>query len=311
MKGWMFEEVGKPLVLFEKPDPVATEGNVVIEVKACGTCHSDVDMLYNEAWRGICQPNTYFGHEVAGVIIDVADDVTNYKVGDRVAIGQFGVGFLYDGGFSDKCLVPADHLVKIPDSVDFIQAAAGTDAGATAYHGVVTQGCIKEGMKVGIIGVGGLGHVGLQIAKAYNCEVYACELKEEARQLALELGAKEVVSDVKDFAPFELDLIIDFCSTGSTLNSAIEVINNGGRIVEVGGMAHEGNISLFTLRAKQLTIVGSLGSNVNEIAGTYKLMDTHGVKIIANEFKFEDVPKAIDRLRDGGVVGRLVCEMDK
>ena len=164
MKGWLFSGTNKPLELIEKEDPKAIPGHVVIEVKAAGLCHSDVAALQDPGWMPLF-PNgpVIMGHEFAGVVIEVGEGVEDIKVGDRVGVNPMDratkvtAAYNYDGGYAEKVRVPADQCVIIPEGVSFVEGAASTDAGITAYRALFSLGQAKEGTKLGIIGIGGLG----------------------------------------------------------------------------------------------------------------------------------------------------------
>lgn len=168
MKGWLFSGTNKPLELIEKEDPKAIPGHVVIDVKAAGLCHSDVAALQDPGWMPLF-PNgpVIMGHEFAGVVIEVGEGVKNIKVGDRVGVNPMDratkvtAGYNYDGGYAEKVRVPEHQCVVIPEGVSFVEGAASTDAGITAYRALFSIGQAKEGTKLGIIGVGGLGQFAL------------------------------------------------------------------------------------------------------------------------------------------------------
>lgn len=159
MKGWLFTDTHIPLKLIEKPDPVAVPGEVVVDIKASGLCHSDVAALEDPGWMAlITAAPMIMGHEMSGVISEVGEGVTGFKVGDRVGVCPMsqdpsvatGMGYSRDGGYATKCLVPAKNLVPLPDNVSFIQGAAATDAGMTSYHAMFVVGGAKAGMKVAL-----------------------------------------------------------------------------------------------------------------------------------------------------------------
>src|SRR5699024_4886518 len=126
-------------------------GKVIIDTKVAGLCHSDVGGFKDPGWMSLLSDlPVIMGHEGAGVISEIGEGVTDYQVGDRVAVcptGPSGMapGYAYGGGFGSKVLAPAEDLVMIPDGVSFAQAAAGTDAGMTSYHATFTKGGVKEG----------------------------------------------------------------------------------------------------------------------------------------------------------------------
>lgn len=228
MKGWLFSGTNKPLELIEKEDPKAIPGQVVIDVKAAGLCHSDVAALQDPGWMPLF-PNgpVIMGHEFAGVVIEVGEGVKNIKVGDRVGVNPMDratkvtAGYNYDGGYAEKVRVPEHQCVVIPEGVSFVEGAASTDAGITAYRALFSIGQAKEGTKLGIIGVGGLGQFALQMALIKGCKVYATDVSPDARKLADELGANKVYDTILDMKEAECDVIVDFAGFGQTTSDAL------------------------------------------------------------------------------------------
>ena len=192
MWGWMFTEAGAPLQRVELPDPTAAPGEVVLEVRASGLCHTDVGILDEPEWAHIVRtPPVILGHEVAGVVRAVGEGVVTWAPGDRVAIcpsSRTMPGLGRHGGYATLATAREPDLVRIPDEVPFAQAAAGTDSGMTSYHAVMTSGQVTSGMRVGIIGLGGLGQVGARIAVLAGAEVFAADVSAGARALAEEIG---------------------------------------------------------------------------------------------------------------------------
>ena len=231
MIGWEFVKTHEPLVLVEKPDPVPEPDMVVIEVKACGLCHSDVGVLHDEAWLELVRPHTYLGHEFAGVIVKAGAEVKNFKVGDRVAVcptkdsrGQNPSYRGRDGAYANLAIAPEEKLIHIPDGVPFTYAAAATDAGMTSYHAVMVNGGLKPGQKIGLVGIGGLGQWAVREAVLAGGEVYVATRNPEAQQLALSLGAKAAVTTPKELAPFGCEIIVDFAGGETTTQEAINSV---------------------------------------------------------------------------------------
>ncbi|WP_156289851.1 zinc-binding dehydrogenase [Oceanobacillus salinisoli] len=316
MKGWEFTTTNEPLKLVEKPDPKATEGRVLIEVKAAGLCHSDVGALRDEKWLNIIEHTPIImGHEVAGVIKEVGPGVTDYKVGDRVGVCPvskigLGPGYGYDGGYADLVSAPAVDLVPMPEGITFAQAAAGTDAGMTSYHAMFQTGGAKPGMKVGVIGIGGLGQIAARAAVVKGIEVYAVDVSPKARELAKELGVKEVFEDVKELADIAPDLIVDYAGFGTTTAGAIDVIAPGGTVVLVGMGKLESTINTDPLILKAATLKGSVGGDVNDIAEVYKLMASGDIDPTISEITFDEIWEGLLKLERHEVAGRLVAIMN-
>ena len=320
MKGWEFTDTHIPLKLVEKPDPVAKPGFVVIEVKAAGLCHSDVAALEDPGWIGIITAHPmYMGHENAGIITEIGEGVEGFKVGDRVGIApislklsaetgrSWAVGYQIDGGYADKCLVPADCLVPLPDGVSFMEGAAATDAGMTSYHALYVAGGAKPGMKIGIIGIGGLGQFAAGMALIDGCEIYACDKSPEARKLAAEMGIQHVYENVMDMAPAKCEVIVDYAGFGQTTADALEAVNDGGKVVVVGMGILESNINTRSLILKQAQVVGSCGGTPQDIENVYKYFSTGKLKPQLSTITFDEIPEGLERLHRGEVKGRLVA----
>lgn len=313
MRGWEFTRTHVPLKLIEKPDPAVTPGNVLLDIKATGLCHSDVGALEDEGWMEIITKRpVIMGHEFAGVIAKVGEGVTGYKVGDRVGVcpvGKDGTspGYSRDGGYANRAVVPAGDLVPVPAKVSFAQAAAGTDAGMTSYHAMFVTGGARKGMKVGVIGVGGLGQIAARAAVVAGIDVYAVDLSPAARDLARELGCKGVFDKVSDLAKIAPELIVDYAGFGTTTAQAIEAVGLQGRVVQVGMGKLEATINTRLLILKQVTLVGSMGGNVDDIAAVYKLFESGDLKPLITEIGFNDIGDGIGKLARGEVKGRLVA----
>jgi propanol-preferring alcohol dehydrogenase len=313
MRAWQFTGVGEPLRLVELPTPTPGPAQVVVDVRAAGLCHSDVGFVDGHITWMLEQMPIVLGHEVAGVISSVGEGVTGFAVGDGVGIAGDGLdapGIVLDGGFGEQCIGKVEQLVRIPDEVSFVQAASGTDAGMTSYHAVRIVGGVETGQRVGIIGLGGLGLTGARIAVVAGAEVYAAEVDGAKHAAGLAAGVTAVVSDAKELATFELDVIVDFAGFGTTTAAAVEAIAPGGRIVQVGLGAEEMTISNQALVTKQLQLLGSLGGKKADTEAVYGLMAAGDLEIVATPIPFEQIADGIQRLREGGVHGRLVATHD-
>ena len=139
MKAWLFHGVGKPLELIERPDPQPGPGQVVLDVHGAGLCHSDCGFLDGTLTPMIAEKlPMILGHEVAGSISAIGPDVTGFAIGDRVVSSgpeDFAPGWAVDGGYATKCLVKACGLIRLPETVSYLQGAAATDAGISVPLG--------------------------------------------------------------------------------------------------------------------------------------------------------------------------------
>lgn len=314
MKAWQFTGTDKPLEFNEVAEPHAGPGQVVVEVKAAGVCHSDVSALDDPGWMALFPhlPRT-MGHENAGLITEVGDGMDEWKVGDRVGLAPvmsdgdaLGYG-KWDGGFGPQLLATNDNLVRLPDEVSFALGAMATDAGLTAYHAIMAVGGAKAGMKVGVIGLGGLGYIGARVAALAGAEVYGAEVNPETQKLADEIGLTDVADSIDAFKDKNLDLIVDYAGFGTTTSAAIETLAEFGTLVQVGMGRLESHINTYPLIINQLTIKGSKSGTKEDLEGLYALMKFGQLNPPMNLITQADIPDAIDKLRAGGVVGRFVA----
>lgn len=311
MKAWHFTGVDEPLVQVELPDPVAGPGEVVIDVKAAGLCHTDVGVLHDEGWLStLAYRPIVMGHEVAGEIVELGEGVTDWQVGDRVGVcptTPFGApGFTTDGGFGEKVHCPATALVRIPDGVSYALGAAGTDAGMTSHAAVISNGQVKAGDKVGIIGFGGLGQIGARVAVLAGADVHVAEVNESVWDTARSIGATAVATSIAELGD-DFDVIVDYAGFGTTTAEAIEHVRVGGRVVQVGMGKLEATISTKWLILKSVTLVGSQGGTIEDVQGVYDYFATGKIDPAVTEISFDEIPDGLQRLHDGGVVGRLVA----
>ncbi|WP_353988319.1 zinc-binding dehydrogenase [Ruicaihuangia caeni] len=314
MKAWQFTGTNKPLELNEVPEPTAGPGEVVVEVKAAGVCHSDVSALDDPGWMALFPtlPRT-MGHENAGVIVEVGEDMDQWSVGDRVGLAPvmsdgdaLGYG-KWDGGFAQKLVATSENLVRLPDEVPFDLGAMATDAGLTAYHAIMAVGGARAGMRVGVIGLGGLGYIGARAAVLSGAEVYAAEVNPEPQKLADEIGLSGVAASIDAFKDKNLELIVDYAGFGTTTAAGIETLGEFGTFVQVGMGKLEAHINTYPIIINQLTIKGSKSGTREDLEGIYELMKTGKLNPPMNHITHGDIPDAIDKLRAGGVIGRFIA----
>lgn len=313
MKAWQFNGTHKPFERVDIPEPTIEPGKVVIDVKAAGLCHSDVGILEDEKWLENMVVPVVPGHETAGVISEVADDVTDWKVGDRVAVWPLAElqGYMVNGAWADKTIVSTDALVAIPEGVSFEEAAAATDAGMTSSGAVLGTGEVKPGMKVGIIGFGGLGQIGGRLAVLNDAELYIAEVNEDVWPAAEKAGAVKVAKSIKEFKDDELDVIVDFAGFGTTTAEAVETVKFNGRVVQVGMGKLESTINTYALILNKTQLHGSMGGSKEDIAEVMKWIASGDLSQTITKIGFEEIADGVDRLAKGEVQGRLVAMVDE
>lgn len=313
MKAWLFTGAHEPLQLIERENLRPGTGEVILEVRAAGLCHSDVGCLEGVLTPSMPkQPPVILGHEIAGVVAEIGEGVSDFKVGDRVVASgnaEHCPGWSADGGYASHCLMSAAILLRLPDGVSFEQGAAATDAGQTSHSAVMTAGQLKPGQRVGIIGLGGLGMTGARIAVLNGAEVYAAEPRKEAWPLAKQQGVIELVEDVRELASYALDLIVDFAGFGETTAGAISAIRPGGLVVQVGLGRTEALINTMELVGKAVTLRGNSGGQASDTAAVLRHMENGDLAIQTTSIGFDQIPDGLERLKRGGVVGRLVAAL--
>lgn len=318
MKAWQFTGTNEPLQLNDVPEPQAGPGEVVVDVKASGVCHSDVTTIDDPGWMALFRhglPRT-MGHESAGVISAVGEGMEHWNLGDRVGLAPvmsdgdaLGYG-KWDGGFGPKLRATDDNLVALPDEVPFDLGAMATDAGLTAYHAMMAMGGAKAGMKVGVIGLGGLGYIGARCAALVGAEVYGAEINPQTQELADEIGLAGVAASIDEFKDKGLELIVDYAGFGATTAAAIETLAEFGTLVQVGMGRLESTINTYPLIVNQLSIKGSKSGTKEDLAGIYELMKSGQLNPPINHITHAEIPEAINKLREGGVVGRFIAIYD-
>ncbi|QDB79578.1 zinc-binding dehydrogenase [Georgenia sp. 311] len=309
MKAWQFEGTGRPIALNEIPDPQPGPGEVVIDMRAAGLCHSDVMYMQIGERAMPFLPMTQ-GHENAGVISAIGEGVTGWEVGDAVGVCPSGVrppaGMFTPGGFAGKMVAHSADLARVPEGMDWALAALATDAGMTSYHAIIKVGGAREGMKVGVIGYGGLGQVGARAAVLKGAEVHVAETKESVWDLARAAGVSGVVADAAEWAGQSFDLVVDYAGYDTT-QRALDAVRRGGTVVQVGLGQPTFTINANTILGK--TITGSLGGTVEDIEEVYELLRRGEIQPAYEVIGFEEIGEGLGRLARHEVTGRLVARI--
>jgi len=325
--------------LREIPDPKPGEGEVVVRVRSCGLNRLDLWTEEGALPVKLELPRT-LGCEIAGEIFSLGKKVSDWRVGDRVAVqsnlfcgecefclrgkeslcvkGQI-LGVNRDGGFAEQVLVPASSLVTLPKRVSFETSAALTLAGSTAMHMLTNRVKVRSGDWILVIGgASGVGSAAIQIAKQLGAYVISTGSSEAKRDLAINLGADYVVDSTVEAWPIEVRKItgrrgVDFVvehAGGEVLLKAFECLARGGTIVTCGATAgRDVELKLWPLFVKEQSLVGSYGRNRIDIKVTLQWAAQRKIKAaIDHEFSLPETPRAFAQLRNRSVMGKVIVK---
>ncbi len=335
MKATRFIEVGKPIQLEELPDPAVGPTDVLVRIAGAGVCHSDLHVIDGEV--NVRQRPITLGHENAGVIEAVGERVTDLQPGDGVAVfGAWGCGacpqcergednlclrpvfpgVTVDGGWAEKLLVPHPrNLVKL-EGLDPVIAAPLTDAALTPYRAVrKVLSRLGPDKTLAIIGVGGLGHMALQIVRALApaTVVVAVDLSEDKLAMAAELGADHCVVAADDVGAAVqaatggrgADAVIDFVGNDASLANAAASLAVGGKLVIVGIAGGTLNFSFWKMPL-ECEVTTSIWGNRQELKEVLALARRGLIQPHIERQPLEAINDVIARLHGGDVRGRVV-----
>jgi uncharacterized zinc-type alcohol dehydrogenase-like protein len=329
IKAYAVDEANGELKPFEY-DPGELEfDEVEIDVEYCGICHSDVSMIDNE-WAFTQYPLVP-GHEVAGTVSAVGEKVDHFKVGDSVGLGWHsgycmtcpsclsgdhnlcasGQGTIVGrhGGFADKVRAKAPSVVKLPDGIDKESTGPLFCGGITVFNPIM-QFDVQPTDRVGVIGIGGLGHMALQFLNAWGCEVTAFTSSEAKHEEALKMGAHQAINS-RDSAKLEaaagqFDYIISTVNVKLDWDSYLNALKPKGHFHIVGAVLEPLDIGAFPMIMGQRSVAGSPVGSPATIAKMLDFAVLHNIKPVIEKFKFDQVNDAIAHLKDGKARYRIV-----
>jgi alcohol dehydrogenase (NADP+) len=320
-----------------------TENDVQIEILFCGICHSDLHQVRNE-WSGV-MPTVYPcvpGHEIVGRVTKVGSAVSKFKPGDLAAVGcmvdsdgtcpecragleQFcpnltltynlpdkHLGGVTYGGYSDSIVVDQRFVLRVPSNLNLAGAAPLLCAGITTYSPMRHWG-VTKGKKVGVVGLGGLGHMGVKIAHALGAHIVVFTTSPNKREDARRLGADEVVisKNAKEMQKHEgsFDFLLDAVSADHDLNAYINLLRRDGNITLVGAPEKALAVSPFGLIMRRRSLSGSA---IGGIAETQEMLDfcgQHNITADVEVIPIQKVNEAYERLLQSDVKYRFSIDM--
>ncbi|KAL5078931.1 hypothetical protein RYX36_007352 [Vicia faba] len=317
------------------------EKDVAFKVLYCGICHSDLHMVKNE-W-GMSTYPLVPGHEIAGIVTEVGSKVDKFKVGDRVGVGclvdscrtcqnceenlenycprstlTYGTkhsdGTITHGGYSDSMVADEHFVIRIPDSLPLEAAAPLLCAGITVYSPLRYFGLDKPGLHVGIVGLGGLGHMAVKYAKAFGANVTVISTSPNKEKEAIEhLGADSFLisrdQDKMQAAVGTLDGIIDTVSANHPIVPLIGLLKSHGKLVMVGAPEKPFELQVFPLLQGRKLVAGSAIGGLKETQEMIDFSAKHNIKPEIEVIPVDYINTAMERLHKADVKYRFVIDI--
>ncbi|MEM4311008.1 MAG: alcohol dehydrogenase catalytic domain-containing protein [Nitrososphaerales archaeon] len=331
MKAQLLTKIGSietnPLIYQEVPTPEVKSNEVLIRIKACGVCHSNIHMIEGEFQEfGIPSKLPIIpGHEITGIIEEKGKDVEGLEVNQRVGVqvlyescrkceycttgrenlclSKKTTGERCDGGYAEYIVAPYDFIYSLPDNLSFEEATPLFCAGVTAYR-AVKRASITFGQRVAIVGIGGVGHMALQLAKLAGAEVIAIDKYDKQLKLAEELGAEQILlaRDAEAYLSKEgkVDVVMLHAPSKDAIDLSFKILKRGGLVL----MAVLGNLR-FSF-AEEYTIIGSVMGTRKDMKETLRLASLGKIRTKWKAYNLTEANDVLLRLKRGEIVGRAL-----
>ena len=340
MQAAVVREFGKPLTIDEVPIPEPGEGMIQVNVQACGVCHTDLHAAHGD-WP--VKPNPPFipGHEGVGYVSAVGRGVKHVKEGDRVGVpwlytacgccshclagwetlceNQLNTGYSVNGAFADYVVADPNYVGHLPKNIGFNEIAPILCAGVTVYKGLKVTDA-KPGNWVGISGIGGLGHLAVQYAKAMGYNVAAIDVADDKIELAKQLGADVGINVTKyNDAASELRKLTDggvhgmlvTAASPKAFEQALGMVRRGGTLSMNGLPAGSFPVSIFNMVLNGITLRGSIVGTRLDLQEALDFAAAGKVKSHISTDKLSDINHIFDNMIAGKIEGRVVLDMTK
>jgi alcohol dehydrogenase len=325
---------GGVLAITEGPRPEPGYGQVRLAVEASGICHSDVALVGGHL-PGLAFPLTP-GHEIAGRIDAVGEGVQGWAAGDRVAVGWYGghctscdacrrgdfvhcangqiTGVSYPGGYSDSVIVPATALARIPEGMSAEQAAPMACAGVTTY-GALRSSKARPGDRVAVLGLGGLGHLGVQFAAKMGFDTVVIARGQEKAELAVALGARHYIDATAGDVAGHLRalggarVVLATASSAPAMTETLEGLTPNGELIVLGFSPEPLNIPAFPLIVQARTVRGYPAGPAADIEDTMAFAHLTGVRAMTETLPLTEAAKGYERMMANEARFRVVLTM--
>lgn len=339
MRAAVLRELAQPLEIVERERPEPGAGEVLIEVAACGVCHSDLHVASGE-WdllRPITRLPLVPGHEVTGTVVALGPGVEEVVVGDRVGVPwlhytcgecefclagretlcvrQKITGVTVDGGYAEYLKAPASHVAKLPDNLGFVEAAPMLCAALTVFNAFRRSG-VRSGERMAIFGIGGLGHLAIQLATEQGIEVIAVDVSAEKLELARQCGATHLVSAASPTAAKEIRKIgggahVAMVTAGSrqAYETALRSLRRGGTLTIVGMAPEPFDLSTVAMVSGEYRIVAAAVGTREELREVLRLAGEGRLRCHTEVHPLDEINDLFERMRAGAINGRAVLRI--
>jgi len=335
MKAAVLREFKQPLLLEEIERPSPGPGEVLIEVEACGVCHSDLHVADGDwgQFASIVKKPLILGHEIAGRVVEVGPQVRELQIGDRVGVPwihwtcgeceyclggnenlcprQKITGVTVDGGYAEFVKAPASHAVKIPDGLSAMEAAPLFCAGLTVYR-ALKRANIARGQTLAVVGVGGLGHLGVQIGREMGAEVTAIDISDEKLALAKTFGAAatlnaaaaDIGKRLRSVGGFHAVLVTSAAKAAYDL--AFNSLRPSGILLAVGLPAESIFFPPIMMAAREVRIHATAVGTRQDLREVLAMAAAGKIRCQIATHPLADANAVLNRLRRGEISGRAV-----
>ena len=335
MRAAVLREYGGPLELTEIPDPVPGPGQVVVDIRACGVCGSD---LFLQKGGFDSTIPIIPGHEAAGVVSSLGPGIDSVGIGQPVALyyidycgtcricrsgrvnmclGVRRMGVEFNGAFAERVVIPARSVIPVTEHDDPAAVAVLTDAVATPYHALVQRAAARPGETVVVFGIGGIGANAVQLAAYLGCRVIAVSRSDASLELAVRMGAEVAIRTgpgiserVKEAAgPGGPDIIIQTVGSAEVFSQAVESAGIGCRVIAVGATLDPFPVNAMDLIWREAALSGSRGFTPLDIREVLDLHRDGAITtdhLVGNRRPLDQVNDALDDLRAGRVVRSVI-----
>jgi len=338
MKAAVLHEFKKPIAIEDVSRPAPAADEVLLQLEACGVCHSDLHVADGDwpQFSAITKKPLILGHEIVGRVVEKGPEVREHEIGERVGVPwiywtcgecefclegnenlcvkQKITGVTVDGGYAEFVKAPASHVTKIPDGVSAADAAPLFCAGVTVYR-ALKQARILPGQRLAVFGIGGLGHLAVQIAREIGAEITAVDISDEKLALAEELGAAHIVNAGSTSAIKELrkngrvHAALVTSAAKAAYEAAFACVRPTGMLLVVGLPAENICFPPIMMAAAEIRIRATAVGTRQDLREVLELASKGKVRCRVSTRRLDQAGQALEELRRGQVSGRIVLTM--